>query len=196
MKRRFGNLLVLLVAVAALYGMQQSKPRYMDLTGAIPVHGVMHETVRTRQFDVRVDDVVFARQLMLDNFGTPKVLTTSGVWAVVTARLSATMASNVVSQARWIGPTGLQFDNTDRASLQPGLPPATLDPGLPKQVRFVFEFLPDQASGATLAISNYPTPRLDSEARIAIDDFRKFNDGQPLIADTYDMRRPVSVSEK
>ena len=195
MRRRLGNLLVLLIAVATLYGMQRTKPRYMDLTGAIPVHGRMHETVETRQFEIRVDDVTFARQLTLDNFGAAKILTTTGIWAVVSARLGATSASNVVSQASWLGQGGLRYDNTDRTSLQSGLPPHTLDPGLPKQVRFVFEILPDQTSGATLIVSNYLEPRLDSEARIAIDDFKKFNDGQPLIAENFDMRRPIDVSE-
>ncbi|MDA4630409.1 hypothetical protein NZA98_04660, partial [Escherichia coli] len=57
-----------------------------------------------------------------------------------------------------------------------------------------FEILPDQVNGATFTLSSRMAPRLDSEARIAIDDFRKFNDGQPLIADSYDLAKPVPVS--
>jgi hypothetical protein len=194
MKRRLGNILVVFLAIAALYGMQRSKPRYKDLTGPIPVHGKMHETVHTRQFDVTVDDVVFARELALDRFGAPKVLTTSGLWVVVTAQLAATSASNAVAQAGWIGPTGLRYDNSDRAGYMPGLPPHSLDPGLPKTARFIFETLPDQVNGATFVVSNQLFPRLDSQAQIAIDDFRRFNDGQPLIVDSFDLRKSMTMS--
>ncbi|PSH67483.1 hypothetical protein [Phyllobacterium sophorae] len=194
MKRKLGNILVLCLAIAVLYGMQRSKPHYMDLTGPMPVHGKMHEPVRTRQFDVTVDNVVFARELTLDRFGATKVLTTSGLWVVVTAQLAATNASNTVAQASWVGPTGLQYDSSDRAGYLPGLPPHSLNPGLPKTARFIFETLPDQVNGATFVVSNQLFPRLDSQARIAIDDFRKFNDGQPLIVDSFDLRNSATVS--
>lgn len=196
MKRRLGNILVLCAAIAVLYGMQQSKPRYMDLTGPIPVYGKMHEKVQTRQFDVVVDNVVFARELTLDRFGTTKVMTTSGVWVIVTAGIVATDTSNAVAQATWVGPTGLQYDGSDRAGYLPGLPPHSLDPGLPKLARFVFETRPDQLNGATLVLSNQAYPRLDSQAHIAIDDFRKFNDGQPLVLDRFDMNKPIIVTGK
>ncbi|MEK1890420.1 MAG: hypothetical protein AAAB35_23230 [Phyllobacterium sp.] len=194
MKRRFGNIIALCLAVALLYGMQHSKPHYMDLTGPIPVYGKMHETVRARLFNVTVDDVAFARELTVEGFGTSKTLTTSGVWVVVSAQLEATTASNVVAQASWVGPTGLQYDSSDRTGYVPGLPPHAIDPGLPKPARFVFETLPDQVSGATLILSNQLFPRLDSQVRIAIDRFKKFNDGQPLILDSFDIRRPMAVS--
>ncbi|PSH67693.1 hypothetical protein CU102_17560 [Phyllobacterium brassicacearum] len=196
MKRRLGNILVLCAAIVVLYGMQQSKPHYMDLTGPIPVPGKMHDKVRTRQFDVIVDNVVFARELTFERFGTTKVMTTSGVWVVVTVALGATSASNSVARATWVGPTGLQYDSSDRTGYLPGLPPHSLEPGLPKMARFVFETLPDQVSGATLVLSNQLFPRLDSQAHIAIDDFKKFNDGQPLVLDSFDMNKPITVTEK
>ena len=103
---------------------------------------------------------MFARELTLDRFGTTKVMTTSGVWVVVTATLGATSASNSVARATWVGPTGLQYDSSDRAGYMPGLPPHSLDPGLPKMARFVFETLPDQVSRVTLVLSNQLFPRL------------------------------------
>ena len=124
MKRRLGSILVLCLAIAVVYGMQQSKPHYMDLTGPIPVYGKMHEAVRTRQFAVTVDNVVFARELTLDRFGTTKVLTTAGLWVVVTAQLAATDASNAVAQASWVGPAGLQYDSSDRVGYHAGAAPA------------------------------------------------------------------------
>lgn len=192
--RKLSNILVVLVAVAVLYGMQRTKPRYGELTGPIPVHGKMHETVHTREFDVRLDKVTFARELTFTQFGKTKVLTTSGLWAVVTGQLAATTSTTTVSAATWLGPTGLKYGLTGRVGGAASLPPYDLAPGLPKQARFVFELLPDQVNGATLVLSSKPEPALDSEARIAIDDFKKFNDGQPLIIDRLDPLSPVSGS--
>ncbi|CCN04965.1 Putative exported protein, partial [Bordetella bronchiseptica Bbr77] len=57
MSARLGTLALLLLAALALYGMQRSTPRYLDLTGPIVERGAMGEAVRTRQFDATVQRV-------------------------------------------------------------------------------------------------------------------------------------------
>jgi hypothetical protein len=190
--RRLANILVLIVAVGVLYGMQQTKPRFGELTAPIPVYGKMHDKVRTREFDVTLDQVVFARQLDFTQYGEKKTLTTSGLWVIVTAQLAATTSSTSVAAPTWLGPTGLKFTTSGRIDWAPGMPPHLLAPGLPKKVRFIFETMPDQVNGATLVLSGKIEPALDSEARISIDDLKTFNDGQPLVIDSYDPLRPLT----
>lgn len=192
--RLVANILAVCLAVALLYGMQQTKPHYMDLTGPIPVYGKMHDEVRTRRFDVTLDQVEFARALTFTQYGQSKTLTTSGLWAIATVDLAATDASTTVIAATWQGPTGLRYQRSDRLGTLASMMPPMLEPGMPQKVRIVFEIIPDQVNGATFVLANRLAPRLDSEARIAIDDFRKFNDGQPLIADSYDLSKPMLVS--
>ena len=120
------------------------------------------------------------------------MLTTSGLWVIVTAQLAATTSSTSVAAATWLGPTGLKYAVSDRIGWAPGMPPHLVAPGLPKKVRFIFETMPDQVNGATLLLSGKVEPALDSEAHITIDDFKKFNDGQPLIVDSYDPLRPLA----
>jgi hypothetical protein len=188
--RRLANIAVIFVAVVLLYGMWVTKPRYGELTGPIAAYGKMHNLVHTREFDVVLNQVTFARELTYTQFGTSKVLTTSGLWAIASVELSATTKSTGVSIAIWEGPTGLRFAQSNRVGWLPGQPPYMLEPGLPKQIQLAFEIMPDQVNGATLLLSAQMKPSLDSEARIEIDDFKKFNDGKPLIVDRFDISRP------
>ncbi|QND51645.1 hypothetical protein HB779_06840 [Phyllobacterium sp. 628] len=194
MMRRVVNILAVIVSVALLYAMQQTKPHYEDLTGPIAVYGKMHDRVHTRQFDVTVQRVDFTPVLTFTQYGQNKTLTTSGLWAVVTAELAATTDTTTVLAATWRGPSGLQFRRSDRVGMVASQQPPVLGPGIPAQVRLVFEIPSDQVNGATLLLSKQSSPRLDSEARIAIDDYKKFNDGQPLTSDSYDLTKPVLVS--
>ncbi|MEP7453114.1 hypothetical protein [Phyllobacterium sp. SB3] len=188
--RRLWNIVVILVAVALLYGMWVTKPRYGELTGPIAAYGKMHDLVHTREFDVKLNRVTFARELTYTQFGKTKALTTSGVWVIASVELAATTKSTGVSTAIWQGPTGLRFEQSNRVGWLPGQPPYMLEPGLPKQAQLAFEIMPDQVNGATLLMSAQMLPSLDSEARISVDDFKKFNDGQPLIVDSFDISRP------
>lgn len=168
MMRRVANIVALLVAALFCYGMQTTMPHYIDLVGPIPAYGKTQQTVQTRTFDVAVDRVVFARTLMFNRFGQKKLLTTGGVWAVVTAKLDARDRSAVVAAATWRGPDGLNYRTSERASLAAGALPVALDPGVAGKARLVFELLPSQTSGAVLRISGKLAGPLDSEARIAL----------------------------
>ncbi len=191
--RRLANLVLLLVAVALCYGLQMSKPHYADLIGPIPVRGKVGDVVVGRSFEVRVEKIQFARKLRADRYGETKVLTTGGVWALVTVEFAARDASTVVSTASWRGPTGLTYDHTERLSfINNGFLPVTIDPGLPKKARLVFEVRPEEVGNATLLISSKLMAALDSQAEISIGPVAALSDGMPAgTVDTLDLTQPV-----
>lgn len=187
-----GNLLILAATVALSYGMHVSKPHYAELTAPIPIDGAMHDTVRARSFDVRLDKVVFARTLKTDQFGQEKLLTTSGLWAVVTTSLTAAGTSTTVADGTWQGPTGLRYHQTQRLSYRQDMPPHAVDPGLERRGLFVFEVPPDQIRGARLLIAARQFAPLDAQARISLDAVPTGADGQPAeILPEYDLDAAV-----
>ncbi|MFD2054612.1 hypothetical protein ACFSQT_16415 [Mesorhizobium calcicola] len=189
--RAIGNLVILCATVALSYGMQVSMPHYADLTAPMPVDGSMHDTIRTRSFDVRLDRVIFARTLKTDQFGQTKLLTTSGLWAVVTTDLTATNASATVADGTWQGPTGLRYHQTERLGYRPDMPPHGVDPGLEKRGLFVFEVPPDQIRGASLLVAARQFGPLDAQARISLDALPRGADGQPAnVLPQYDLDAP------
>lgn len=188
MMRRVANIAVLLIAALLCFGMQATKPHYADLTAPIPVYGKIQDAVRTRTFDIAVDKVVFAHTLKLDQFGRQKLLTTGGVWAIVTAKLNATDRSAMVAAATWRGPDGLSYRTSERVSLAAGALPIALDPGVPGKARLVFEVLPSQVTGATLLVSGKLAGPLDSEAHIALGSVATQANGLPENAmETYEL---------
>jgi len=192
MMRKTANIVLLLVAVAFCYGLQMSKPHYGDLIGPIPARGKMGETIVGRNFEARAEKVAFARNLKVDRFGETKILTTGGVWAVVTVEFAARAQSTSVAVASWRGPTGLAYDQTERMSFADGLLPVAIDPGLPKKARLVFELRPDEASNATLLISEKLMSALDSQAEISLGPVATASDGLPAsTVDTLDMSQPI-----
>ena len=192
--RILGNLVILCTTVALSYGMQVTKPHYADLTAPIAIDGAMHDTVHARSFDVRLDKIVFARALKTNQFGQQKLLTTSGLWAVVTTNLTAT-ASTTVADGTWQGPTGLRYHQTERLGYRPDMPPHGVDPGLEKHGLFVFEVPPDQIRGARLLISARQFGPLDAQARISLDEVKTGTDGQPAdVLPEYDLDAPQGKS--
>lgn len=192
MMRKTANIVLLFVAVAFCYGLQMSKPHYGDLIGPIPAHGNAGEMITGRNFEVRAEKVAFARNLKVDRFGETKILTTGGVWAVVTVEFTARKQSTSVAVASWRGPTGLNYDQTERMSFADGLLPVAIDPGLPKKARLVFELRPDEASNATLLISEKLMSALDSQAEISLGPVAIAPDGLPAgTVDTLDMSQPI-----
>ncbi|RAZ92777.1 hypothetical protein DPM33_02585 [Mesorhizobium hawassense] len=192
MMRKSANTILLLVAVAFCYGLQVSKPRYGDLIGPIPARGKLGDTVVGRGFEVHAEKIEFARKLTVDQYGQSKVLTTGGVWAVVTVEFAARAQSTVVSVASWRGPTGLTYDQTERLSFMNGLLPVALDPGLPRKARLIFELRPDEVSNATLLVSEKLVAALDSQAEISLGPVTVAADGLPAgTVDMLDMAQPL-----
>ncbi|RJT40023.1 hypothetical protein D3227_11610 [Mesorhizobium waimense] len=192
MMRKTANIVLLLVAVAFCYGLQLSKPHYGDLIGPIPTRGRTGETIVGRNFEARAEKVVFARNLKADRYGETKILTTGGVWAVVTVEFAARAQSTSVAVASWRGPTGLAYDQTERMSFADGLLPVTIDPGLPKKARLVFELRPDEVSNAILLISEKLMSALDSQAEISLGPVATASDSLPAgTVDTLDLTQPM-----
>jgi hypothetical protein len=188
MMRRTANVILLLMAVLFCYGLQISKPHYGDLIGPIPARGKLGDTIVGRAFEVHAEKVEFARKLKVDQFGQQKVLTTGGVWAVVSVDFAARSESTVVSTASWRGPAGLTYDQTERLSFMNGLLPVAIDPGLPRKARLIFEVRPDETSNATLLVSEKLVAALDSQAEIALGPVAVGADGLPAgTVDTLDM---------
>ena len=197
MMRRLANLVLLLVAVAFCYGLQTSKPHYGELIGPIPIRGKVGETIVGRSFEVRAEKLEFARKLKTDRFGETKVLTTGGVWAVVTVEFAARAASTTVAVASWRGPTGLTYDHTERLSFVSGLLPVTIDPGLPRKARLIFEMRPEEVGNATVLISSKLMAALDSQAEISIGPVAAGSDGMPAgTFDTLDLSQPIDGQPK
>ena len=196
--RRLANLILLLVAVALCYGLQMSKPHYADLIGPIPVRGKVGDTVVGRSFEVRAEKLEFARNLKADQFGKTKVLTTGGVWAVVTVEFAARDRSTSVAVASWRGPTGLTYDRTERLSfITNGFLPVNVDPGLPRKARLVFEVRPEEAGNATVQISSKLLAALDSQAEISIGPVAAGSNGMPAgTVDTFDLSQPIDGQPK
>ena len=198
MMRRLANLVLLLVAVAFCYGLQISKPHYADLIGPIPVRGKVGDTIVGRSFEVRAEKPEFARKLKTDRFGETKVLTTGGVWAVVTVAFAATDRSTSVAVASWRGPTGLTYDHTERLSfVNNGFLPVTVDPGLARKAKLVFEVRPEEAGNATVLISSKLMAALDSQAEISLGPVAASADGMPAgTVDTLDLSQPIDGQPK
>ena len=191
MIRRSANIVLLPFAVLFCYGLQIAKPHYGDLIGPIPARGKLDDTVVGRAFEVHAEKVEFARSLKVDQFGQSKVLTTGGVWAVVTVEFAARARSTVISVASWQGPTGLTYDQTERLSFMNGLLPVAIDPGLPRKARLIFEVRPDEANNATLLISERLVAALDSQAEISLGPVPTAADGLPAgTVDMLDMAQP------
>jgi len=190
--RKSANLVLLLVAAVFCYGLQISKPHYGELIGPIPARGKLGDTVVGRAFEVHAEKVEFARKLTVDQFGQQRVLTTGGVWAVVTVEIAARSESTTIGVASWRGPTGLTYDQTERLSFMNGLLPVAIDPGLPRKARLIFEVRPDEASDATLLVSEKLVAALDSQAEIALGPVAVAADGLPAgTVDMLDMAQPL-----
>jgi hypothetical protein len=190
--RRVSNVVLLVIAVALCYGMQTSTPHYARLTGLIPVRGGIGETIEARSFSLKVAKIGFAHTLKLNAFGKEKVLTTGGLWAIVTAELAARDASTSVWGGIWQGPAGVRYRTSERLGVAPGAPPFSLEPGLPRKVRFVFEIPADQAANATLLVASARFSALDSEAQIKLGTVETGADGLPAgVIETFDLDQPI-----
>jgi hypothetical protein len=87
--RRAGATVGTLAMLGAALAVQSAYPSYEQRYRPIASRGDMHEQVRTRDFDVRVDKVDVARTILGEEDGKPAELGTDGVFVVVTATVTA-----------------------------------------------------------------------------------------------------------
>ncbi|WP_309082899.1 hypothetical protein [Chelativorans sp.] len=169
MSRVLGMALALVLAAAALYGMQHSTPGYGDITSPIAIDGKAGERVEEDTFAFGVARAHLARSLRTENFGKVKEYTTSGVWLLVEGAGVAKVESLTLTSAEWLGPTGIRYALSQRFSNQPGyLVNERLDPGLPTPLLLAFEVPEKEVAGGRLLLARSALIPLDEQLRIDI----------------------------
>jgi hypothetical protein len=169
--RRWSRLLLLVAAVAALWGMQRTVPNYNRLVAPIETDGQPGDFVRGRTVSARVDRVILARTLRLHRFGRAQTYDTSGVWLIIRATATsvegpATMADAVIETA-----DGTRYQQTERLSSSNDLLSSkTLQPDVPSEGHLIFELPRDAVSGAELLLAElrFGLGMLDSRLRIPL----------------------------
>lgn len=158
------TLAALTVAAAVLYGLQQTKPGYADITAPLAVKGKAGERLSGREFDVQVTGTRLANRLQVTAYGQSRILTTSGVWLIVDVKAEARDETVAITAASWRGPTGLEFLASERLSTFPTLIRGQrLEPGIEKTGQIIFEMPPEQLAGGVLLMSRSLFTPLDSE---------------------------------
>lgn len=161
------GLVAVLLATAALYGMQRTTPLYSDITSPVPVVGEQGERVDTSAFAIGVANVHLAREVRISSFDGTRAYTTSGVWVLVEGAAAAKQGSLSLTSAEWLGPNGVRYALSQRFPAMPGLlGTERLEPGIPRPLLMVFEVPESQLSGATLLISRNAATPLEEEAWI------------------------------
>lgn len=168
--RKLAALLGVFVAIFALYVLQKSLPTYGDITRPIGVLGKTGTKVAARNFEIKVTQLRFARNIKLTAFGNEHSYGTSGIWAIVEAEAAARNETVTVMSAVWLGADGLRYLASERISNAPALlARQPLEPGLPQRVLMIFEFPESEMTRGTLLVARFPFQPLDDELRIAMD---------------------------
>jgi hypothetical protein len=166
----FTNTVALLLATAALYGMQHSTPSYSEILSPVTVPAAQGKPAQAERFVFGVAKVHLARQLVASHFGEPRTYTTSGKWLVVEAAAKAQDRSISLTSAAWRGPSGLRFTMSTRIGSSLGLLGAErLEPGIPRPVLLIFELPEDQIEGGTLLVAETALTPLSEQVEIAMD---------------------------
>lgn len=161
------TIVALTAAAAVLYGLQQTRPGYADITRPLAVTGVAGERLSGREFTVQVTNARLAKRLQVTAYGQSRILTTSGVWLIVNLKAEARNKTVAITAASWRGPTGIQFDASQRLSTFPSLISGQrLEPGIEKSGQVFLEIPPDQLDGGVLLIARGPFIPLDSEITV------------------------------
>ena len=162
--------LALLFATAVLYGLQQTRPRYSQITSPIVTTGGMNERVQTGNFALSLDSVRVARALDVETFGKTKAYTTPGVWVVVEGMAEARYETLSLTSADWISKAGVRYALTDRIPATIEMLPGDVNqPGLPRRALLVFEMPQDAVAGGSVAVTRSKLSPLDDEVQIAVD---------------------------
>jgi hypothetical protein len=160
--------LALLVAAAALYGLQQTRPLYANITSPIVTRGGMNERIEASAFALSLDSVRVARNLNVESFGKTRPYTSSGVWIVVEGEAEARFETTSLTSGEWMSRKGIRYIMTDRI-------PATIEmmagdvyqPGLPRRILLVFEAPRDAVEDGTVVVAPSKLFPLNDEVRIA-----------------------------
>jgi hypothetical protein len=167
MIRKLATVLGLGLAILALYGLQKTRPGYGEITSPIAVSGKAGEKLSARNFELKVTNIHFARQIKLTAFGRDRFYSTSGIWALVEAEAAARNETVALTSAAWRGPNGVRYVASERLSSAPDLKSQRLEPGLPARALMIFEFPESEMQGGEILVAIAPFLPLDSEMHIA-----------------------------
>lgn len=168
MIRAARTILALLSAAAVLYGLQQTRPLYADITSPIVTSGGMNERVEAGAFAISLDSVRVARALDVETFGKAKAYTSSGVWVVVQGEAEARFETLSLVSGEWVSRKGIRYVLTDRIPATIAMMPGDVyQPGLPRRILLVFEMPQDAVTGGSVAVMRSKLPPLDDEVSIA-----------------------------
>lgn len=168
MIRAARTILALLFAAAVLYGLQQTRPLYADITSPIVTSGGMDERVEASAFAISLDSVRVARALDVETFGKAKAYTSSGVWVVVQGEAEARFETLSLVSGEWVSRKGIRYVLTDRIPATIAMMPGDVyQPGLPRRILLVFEMPQDAVTGGSVAVMRSKLPPLDDEVSIA-----------------------------
>ena len=87
--RRLGAVAGTAAMIAGALALQAASPSYEERYRPLASSGLAGQTVRTRDFDVRVDRTDVARTIIGEAHGKPAELGTDGVFVIVTATVTA-----------------------------------------------------------------------------------------------------------
>lgn len=150
--------------------LQSTTPSYAILTGPIATVGQQKDTVSSRTFSIKVDKIIRARTLAFTRYGKPIERQSAGVWVIASVELQTKQETMTIQAAAIRGASGRLYRQTHRADGAPRLVSTkTLQPGLSSTGIMIFELPEEDAHDMTLIVSKKPSPQLDSEISIKLD---------------------------
>ena len=163
---------LVLVGLAALIlaFLQSTTPSYAVLTGPIETIGRQKDAVSSKTFGIKVDKIIRAKTLAFTRYGKPIERQTEGVWVIASVELQTKHETMTIQAAAIEGASGRLYRQSHRADGAPRLVSTkTLQPGLSSTGIVIFELPEADAHDMTLVVSKQPSPQLDSEIRVKLD---------------------------
>ena len=145
-------------------------PTPADQYHSFVVTGKSREVVAARTFEVKIAPPLAARRIeVIERFGDPEPLDTSGVWLIVPIQLESLEEPLTVRGARVRTRSGRTYQVTQRVPSSHNPTQAILQPGIPQIGGLLFEIPPGEIDGAVLEVAEYDDPQLDTKVEIPLD---------------------------
>jgi hypothetical protein len=170
--RRFlSTAALLIVACAALWGMQNTTPNYTRLLAPIESRGEAGTFVRGRNLAVRVDSIEVARRLQGQCLDGTRLFETGGVWVIVHATAASIARPEMLAATAIESADGTQYLRSERPALCGDLlTEVQLQPDVPASGDLIFELPAGALTNADLlaAAAAFGLAPLDSQLRIRL----------------------------
>ncbi len=170
MIRLLFSLLLIGLSALILAFLQSTTPSYAILTGPIIRAGQQKDTVSSRTFSSKVDKIIRAKMLAFTRYGKQIERQSEGVWVIASVELQTKRETMTIQAAAIQGASGRLYQQSHRADGAPRLVSTkTLQPGLSSTGIIIFEMPEDDAHDMTLIVSKQPSPQLDAEIHVKLD---------------------------